>query len=114
MSESLSSLTPGTFHGNGDLTVTPASERKKRVRSEVRSSAVAPAKPMLLVVDDDEVVQHALSRFYEPSCAVTCAETIAGAISLIRSGQSVAGAVIDVRLPDGSGFDVLEALRGAN
>jgi DNA-binding NarL/FixJ family response regulator len=114
MQEWPSSLTPGTRHGNGDLTVNAASEGKKRVRSEVRPSNVAPPKPMLLVVEDDEVVQHALTRFYGSSCSVTCVETRSSALSLIHSGPSVAGAVIDVRLPDGSGLDVLQHLREAN
>ncbi len=67
--------------------------------------------PSLLLVDDDENFLNRLSRAmekrgFQPVNAMSVAE----ALAVIRSDPPVY-AVIDLRLEDGSGLDVVEALR---
>ena len=65
----------------------------------------------LLIVDDDQPWLNRLARAMETrGYAVTCADTVAEGIKL---GKSVKPnyAVIDMRLEDGNGLDVVESLR---
>ena len=65
----------------------------------------------LLIVDDDRPFLVRLGRAMEArGFEVTLAETIAEAIGFIRSG-SPDFAVVDMRLSDGNGLDVIEAIR---
>ncbi|AUM75194.1 ActR/PrrA/RegA family redox response regulator transcription factor [Paracoccus jeotgali] len=67
----------------------------------------------LLLVDDDEVFVNRLARAmerrgFQPTVAISVAE----AMEAVRKSPA-AHAVIDLRLEDGSGLDVVEALRDA-
>lgn len=69
--------------------------------------------PSLLLVDDDEIFVNRLSRAMErrgfrPQVTLT----VADAITAVRKAAA-AYAVVDLRLEDGSGLDVVEALREA-
>lgn len=65
----------------------------------------------LLLVDDDEPFLRRLARAMEKrGFAVEQAETVAEGISAARS-RPPAYAVIDLRLGDGNGLDVVEVLR---
>lgn len=67
--------------------------------------------PSLLLVDDDEIFVNRLSRAmgkrgFQPRTALSVAEA-----KTLLSQQAPAYAVVDLRLEDGSGLDVVEALR---
>ncbi|MDO5603789.1 MAG: ActR/PrrA/RegA family redox response regulator transcription factor [Paracoccus sp. (in: a-proteobacteria)] len=71
------------------------------------------ADPSLLLVDDDEIFANRLARAMErrgfrPAVCMS----VADAMAAIRSNPAAYG-VIDLRLEDGSGLDVVEALREA-
>ncbi len=65
----------------------------------------------LLVVDDDDAFRDALAdafvrRGYAVRRAATCGDAIGIGVAF-----NPERAIVDLRLPDGSGFDVLDALR---
>ena len=67
--------------------------------------------PSLLLVDDDEPFLKRLARAMERRGFVPeTAESVAGGLALARS-RKPAFAVVDLRLGDGNGLDVVEALR---
>ncbi len=67
----------------------------------------------LLIVDDDETFRQRLARAMERrGFAVTSAESVAEGIAAARA-QPAAFAVIDLKLDDGSGLDVVSALHEA-
>ena len=67
--------------------------------------------PSLLIVDDDTAFRTRLGRAMEKRGFVpTLAESVAEGVSAIK-GTPPAYAVIDLRLEDGNGLDVVEALR---
>jgi two-component system vancomycin resistance associated response regulator VraR len=65
----------------------------------------------LLIVEDDPAMGRSLHRgtrgFFEPVIAASVKQ----AIEILESGLEVAGAVVDIGLPDGNGFDVVAAVR---
>ena len=66
--------------------------------------------PTLLIVDDDMPFRQRLGRALEKrGLEVTTAESVAAGIALARSAPP-AYAVVDLRLEDGNGLDVVEAL----
>jgi two-component system response regulator RegA len=67
----------------------------------------------LLVLDDDEPFRRRLARAMERrNFQVEAAETVAEGLAFVRRSPP-AYAVIDLRLEDGNGLDVVEALREA-
>lgn len=70
-------------------------------------------EPRLLLVDDDEVLRSRLARaFRDRGYAVHEAADASGAMAAVAAG-GVGWAVVDLRLPDGSGLDVVRALHAA-
>ena len=66
---------------------------------------------MLLIVDDDQPFRHRLGRAMERrGFAVTTAATAAEAVAAVEDSPP-AYAVVDLRLEDGYGLDVVPALR---
>jgi two-component system response regulator RegA len=67
----------------------------------------------LLVLDDDEPFRRRLARAMERrNFEVEAAETVAEGLAIVRR-KPPAYAVVDLRLEDGNGLDVVEALREA-
>lgn len=65
----------------------------------------------LLIVDDDRAFLQRLARAMEArGFEVETADTIAGAVQSVRNSPP-AFAVVDMRLGDGNGLDVIEAIR---
>ncbi len=65
----------------------------------------------LLVLDDDAPFRHRLARAMEKrGFAPVLAESVAEGLAIVRT-KPPAYAVIDLRLEDGNGLDVVEALR---
>lgn len=70
------------------------------------------ACPRILIVEDDPLVRANLRQAIEHSPGLELAgeaETVAGALALL--GPSIDLVILDLGLPDGSGIDVLHALR---
>ena len=67
--------------------------------------------PSLLLVDDDEIFLTRLARAMEKrGFQAETSLTVASALNQIRK-KAPAYAVVDLRLEDGNGLDVVEALR---
>ncbi|MEL6793400.1 MAG: ActR/PrrA/RegA family redox response regulator transcription factor, partial [Pseudomonadota bacterium] len=67
----------------------------------------------LLIVDDDEPFRRRLARAMEKrGFEPVMAESVAEGLSAVRTAPP-AYAVVDLRLEDGNGLDVVEALRAA-
>jgi two-component system, response regulator RegA len=65
----------------------------------------------LLIVEDDKALRSRLARAFEQrGFAVTQAETVDEAISAVEA-SAPAFAVVDMRLEDGNGLEVIEAIR---
>jgi two-component system response regulator RegA len=71
------------------------------------------SRPSLLVVDDDAPLRERLARaLAQRGFAVTTADSVRAGVEAAR-GQPPAYAVVDLRLGDGNGLDVVAALRAA-
>jgi two-component system response regulator RegA len=67
----------------------------------------------LLIIDDDETFRNRLARAMEKrGFAVATADSVAAGVAASRTAPP-AFAVVDLRLADGSGLDVVAALREA-
>src|SRR5205814_9396180 len=76
-------------------------------------SAAMPSDRSILIVEDDKAFLHRLSRAMEGrGFAVTMAETVAEGLNRLET-NSPAFAVVDMRLEDGNGLDVISALKRA-
>ena len=74
-------------------------------------AVVLPPNNTLLIVDDDKPFANRLSRAMEMrGFEVRVAETVQDGLSMIRSGPPVF-AVVDMRLEDGNGLDVIALLK---
>lgn len=70
--------------------------------------------PCFLVLDDDDLVHKVIARVVERrrlGVQLVRVDLAADADALLASGSAFAGMVLDVYLPDGSGFDVLGKAR---
>jgi CheY-like chemotaxis protein len=92
----------------------PGAERRRvtrRLATDIRYGHAAAQKPRILVVDDErfrEMLSIVLGREgYE----VFTAEDVTSALEQIRRGPAPDLLISDLRMPDGSGVDVLRALK---
>ena len=69
--------------------------------------------PSLLLVDDDEVFLNRLARAMEKRGFVPLRANSVAEARLALAQQAPAYAVVDLRLEDGNGLDIVEALRDA-
>jgi len=67
----------------------------------------------VLIVEDDLVVAREIARVYEDRWPVRPAFNLAAARALVGGANRFAGAILDVRLPDGLGTDLIGTLRAA-
>ncbi|MBU2090403.1 MAG: response regulator, partial [Alphaproteobacteria bacterium] len=80
----------------------------------VRKAPPAGAEMTLLIVDDDSPFRQRLARAMEKrGFTVADVETVAEGLTIAHGSQPPAYAVVDLRLADGSGLDVVQALREA-
>lgn len=68
------------------------------------------SEPRFLIVEDDEAVARSLARWVNPIGPVECVGTVADGCAALAS-KDWAGLIIDLTLPDGSGFEVLAYAR---
>jgi two-component system, response regulator RegA len=74
-------------------------------------AAAMPTDRSVLIVEDDKSFLHRLSRAMEGrGFAVTTAESVAEGLNQLHT-RSPAFAVVDMRLEDGNGLDVISALK---
>src|SRR3954451_22782816 len=74
--------------------------------------APAAAKPKLLIVEDDPALGRSIQRNTRPYFEIIATDSVEAAVEAIEHGASdLAAAVVDIGLPDGTGFDVVELLR---
>jgi two-component system response regulator QseB len=66
----------------------------------------------MLIVEDDDLVARAFARQVRAHATVARAATLDDGARLLRT-RRFAGAVLDVHLPDGSGLELLAAIRAA-
>jgi DNA-binding NarL/FixJ family response regulator len=64
-----------------------------------------------LVVDDEPIANRSITRVLAKFGEVACAASVADAFEFMRERREWCGLVLDLRLPDGSGLDVLERAR---
>ena len=87
--------------------------RQEAVTQSPTPRAVAAVERTLLIVDDDAPFRQRLAQAMERrGYAVTTAETVAGGIEAAGNLRP-AFAVVDLRLGDGNGLEVVPALRSA-
>ncbi len=65
----------------------------------------------VLLVEDDELLAKRLRSVCEPHARIVHARSAAEARAVLLSDDAVDAVLLDVRLPDGNGLDVLEAAR---
>jgi DNA-binding NarL/FixJ family response regulator len=69
-------------------------------------------KPKLLIVEDDPALGRSIQRNTRPYFEIIATDSVEGAVEAIEHGAAeLAAAVVDIGLPDGTGFDVVELLR---
>src|SRR5688500_15764373 len=69
--------------------------------------------PRVLVVEDNKTVQMIVQETLAPNCKVTVVDSIANATKAVRESDYDL-IMLDVVLPDGSGFDFCKELRSEN
>src|SRR5215218_4402596 len=93
-----------------------ASERPQTTTAEAEATplrGLPESERTLLVVDDDAPLCQRLARAMERrGFVVATADTVAGGVAA-ATAHPPAFAVVDLRLGDGSGLDIVSALRGA-
>jgi CheY-like chemotaxis protein len=78
--------------------------------AEVGLSTESAAGPHVLVVDDEAAARDLVLRAVEPlNVAVRTAATVRAAMEQLEAAPSCV--ILDIMLPDGSGWDVLQAMR---
>jgi len=77
--------------------------------TELRVSATG--KPKLLIVEDDPALGRSLLRGTRAYFDVVMTTSVDAAFEVIDAKVAIAAAVVDIGLPDGTGFDVVETLR---
>ncbi len=67
--------------------------------------------PLFLVVEDYQPTARAIARLLRREGTALVAYTVREALDAMRSAPQLTAAIVDIRLPDGTGFEVLEAVR---
>jgi two-component system response regulator RegA len=79
--------------------------------TDLATATEMPADRSLLIVEDDKALLQRLARAMETrGFAVTTAETVSDGLREVEK-EAPAFAVVDMRLGDGSGLDVISALK---
>jgi len=81
-----------------------------RVSQPLEAPPEEPARPAVLVVDDDASVRHTLSVVFEGSFKVHQAATGPSALHVLEN-HPVDVVILDLRMPGMSGIDVLRAIK---
>lgn len=66
----------------------------------------------VLVVEDEKAISASVAAATKPALEPIVVDTLADARRFVSNANNLAGAVIDLMLPDGSGLDFVSELRG--
>src|SRR5205807_6631347 len=80
------------------------------VMAESRASGVSGDRTLLIVEDDKSFLQRLARAMESRGFAVTTAESVAEGLTRLETA-SPAFAVVDMRLADGNGLEVISALK---
>ena len=69
------------------------------------------ARGKILIVEDEPSLSTALVRTTEAYFAPVTTSSVRAAIDAVEGGEDVCAAIVDIGLPDGTGLDVVTALR---
>lgn len=69
-------------------------------------------KPLMLIVDDEEDIRSLLSEIFKPNFTVMTSGSIGEGQVRLKSHQGIDVLLLDLDLPDGSGFDLISSLNG--
>ncbi len=72
-----------------------------------------PSRKAFLVVDDDSVWIRLATASLEPYARVVASQSLAAARAVLTHEGHPSGVILDLELPDGSGFELLRELRQA-
>lgn len=67
--------------------------------------------PLFLVVEDYQPTARAIARLLRREGTTLVAHNVSEAMDALGTTTHLTAAIVDIRLPDGSGFEVLEAVR---
>lgn len=67
--------------------------------------------PLFLVVEDYQPTARAIARLLRREGEAVVVHSVKEALLALRSSPTLVAAVVDIRLPDGSGFEVIEAVQ---
>src|SRR5688572_16108685 len=81
------------------------------MESAIAATTSPNPKPKLLIVEDDPALGRSIQRGTRAYFDVIMKESVESAVHLIEEGITFAAAVVDIGLPDGTGFEVVELLR---
>lgn len=73
-----------------------------------------PELPKILIIEDDIIYQETLSRFLENLGSCIFASTLGEARQAMAKHDDIAHALVDYRLPDGNGTEILPELADRN
>ena len=73
-----------------------------------------PELPKVLIIEDDVIYQETLSRFLESLANCIFANTLGEARQAMEKQGDIFHALVDYRLPDGNGTEILPELASKN
>ena len=77
------------------------------------TAPASPARTILIVEDDDEVMERFDRAFHAAGWATVDARNGSDAIALVKAGLRPTAALVDIGLPGASGFDVLREIKSS-
>jgi len=81
------------------------------MESAATATQAMTTKPKLLIVEDDPALGRSIQRGTRAYFDVIMKDSVEAAFEMIETGDPIAAAVVDIGLPDGTGFEVVELLR---
>lgn len=81
------------------------------MESAATATQAMTTKPKLLIVEDDPALGRSIQRGTRAYFDVIMKDSVEAAFEMIETGEPIAAAVVDIGLPDGTGFEVVELLR---
>src|SRR5690349_5873297 len=71
------------------------------------------SSPRFLVLEDDPLVARSIAKWFADHGEVESVASVREAVQRLSEGRTFTAAILDVRLPDGSGLEVLSHIRSS-